>query len=82
MPEGTYYKDVREHLKALEELYGGDNVLAAAAYNAGIGAVAQYGGVPPFAETQEYVGKVSALYARYRTALGLAPRPVQLKPAQ
>jgi len=70
------------HLKALEELYGGDNVLAAAAYNAGIGAVAQYGGVPPYAETQEYVGKVSALYARYRTALGLAPRPVQLKPAQ
>ena len=50
--------------------------------NAGIGAVAQYGGVPPYAETQEYVGKVSALYARYRTALGLAPRPVQLKPAQ
>ena len=70
------------HLKALEELYGGDLVLAAAAYNAGIGAVAQYGGVPPYAETQEYVGKVSALYARYRKAMGLAPRSVQLQPAR
>jgi transglycosylase-like protein with SLT domain len=70
------------HLKALEELYGGDLVLAAAAYNAGIGAVAQYGGVPPYAETREYVGKVSALYARYRKAMGLAPRSVQLQPAR
>jgi len=70
------------HLKALENLYGGDNILAAAAYNAGVGAVAQYGGVPPYAETQEYVGKVSALYARYRKAMGLAPRAVQLQPAR
>jgi len=65
------------HLKALEQLYSGDNILAAAAYNAGVGAVAQYGGVPPYAETQEYVGKVSALYARYRKAMGLAPRSVR-----
>jgi hypothetical protein len=70
------------HLKALEERYGGDLVLTAAAYNAGIGAVAQFGGVPPYAETQEYVGKVSALYASYRKAMGLAPRPVQLQPAR
>jgi len=70
------------HLKALEDLYGGDDVLAAAAYNAGTGAVAQYGGVPPYAETQEYVGKVSALYARYRKAMGLAPRSLQLQPAR
>ena len=70
------------HLKALEERYGGDNILVAAAYNAGVGAVAQYGGVPPYAETQEYVGKVSQLYARYRKALGLTPRSVQLQPAR
>ena len=69
-------------LKALEAQYGGDRVLAAAAYNAGAGAVAQYGGVPPYVETQEYVAKVSALYERYRQAMGLAPRSVQLKPAQ
>ena len=69
-------------LKALEDQYGGDRVLAAAAYNAGAGAVAQYGGVPPYVETQEYVAKVSTLYARYRQALGLPPRSVELKPAQ
>jgi membrane-bound lytic murein transglycosylase B len=69
-------------LKALEDQYGGDRVLAAAAYNAGAGAVAQYGGVPPYVETQEYVAKVSTLYARYRQALGLPPRTVELKPAQ
>jgi hypothetical protein len=69
-------------LKALEDQYGGDRVLAAAAYNAGAGAVAQYGGVPPYVETQEYVAKVSTLYARYRAALGLPPRSVQLEAAQ
>ena len=70
------------HLKTLEELYGGDRTLVAAAYNAGIGAVTQYGGVPPYAETQEYVAKVGELYARYRKAMGLAPRSVRLQPAQ
>ena len=70
------------HLKTLDDLYGGDRVLVAAAYNAGIGAVTQYGGVPPYAETREYVEKVSALYARYRKAMGLAPRPLELQAAQ
>jgi soluble lytic murein transglycosylase-like protein len=31
--------------------------------------VARYHGVPPYAETQAYVDKVQALYARYRSAL-------------
>jgi hypothetical protein len=70
------------HLKTLEDLYGGDRILVAAAYNAGIGAVTQYGGVPPYVETQEYVAKVGELYARYRKAMGLAPRPLQLEAAQ
>lgn len=70
------------HLKALEARYEGDLVLVAAAYNAGIGAVTQYGGVPPYVETQEYVSKVETLYARYRKALGLAPRTARLQPAR
>ena len=69
-------------LKSLEDHYGGDRVLVAAAYNAGVGAVTQYAGIPPYVETQEYVAKVSTLYERYRQAMGLAPRSVQLKPAQ
>jgi hypothetical protein len=69
------------YLKTLESRYGGDSILAAAAYNAGAGAVAQYGGVPPYVETREYVARVSELYSRYREAMGLAPRSAQLRPA-
>ena len=39
--------------------YRGDIPLTAAAYNAGRGAVNKYGGVPPYAETQDYVRKIS-----------------------
>ena len=54
-----------------------DLTLVAAAYNAGIGAVTRYQGVPPYAETQTYVEKVRALHQRYQQALGTAP----LRPA-
>lgn len=57
------------HLRTLLRLYHGDRTLAAAAYNAGQGAVARYGGVPPYAETREYVAKVEALYALYSAVL-------------
>ncbi len=40
--------------------------LAVAAYNAGPGAVARHGGVPPYDETVEYLRRVRILLARYR----------------
>lgn len=61
------------HLRALLRRYDGDRTLAAAAYNAGIGTVTRYGGVPPYRETAEYIAKVQALHARYREAMGIHP---------
>ena len=63
------------HLRALMRRYKGDLTLVAAAYNAGIGTVSRYGGVPPYAETQEYVSKVTALYELYLRALGRKQAP-------
>lgn len=47
-----------KYLKYLLDLYKGDYPRALAAYNAGEKAVAKYGGVPPYPETQNYVTQV------------------------
>jgi soluble lytic murein transglycosylase-like protein len=54
------------HLKLLLGHYQGDLRLSLAAYNAGIKAVEKFGGIPPFAETQEYVRRVLQQYQAYR----------------
>jgi soluble lytic murein transglycosylase-like protein len=50
------------YLRYLANLFGGDMVKTIAAYNAGPEAVRKYGGVPPYAETREYVRRVMNYY--------------------
>jgi soluble lytic murein transglycosylase-like protein len=49
------------YLRTLLDHYRGDISLTAAAYNAGMGCVARYRGIPPYKQTQDYVRKVTAL---------------------
>ncbi len=50
------------YLKQLLHTFQGDVTKAVAAYNSGPQAVKNYGGVPPYSETQEYVKRVLAIY--------------------
>jgi Rod binding domain-containing protein len=52
------------YLGQMMNRFGGDIQRAVASYNAGPGAVEKHGGVPPYRETQAYVGKVMD-YFRY-----------------
>ncbi len=53
------------YLRFLLDTFGGNVELALAGYNAGEGAVMKYGNrIPPYAETQDYVRKISAHYVR------------------
>jgi soluble lytic murein transglycosylase-like protein len=57
-----------KYLRQQLDAFGGDVARALAAYNAGPGAVQRYGGVPPYAETQNYVRAVQANAAAYRAS--------------
>jgi soluble lytic murein transglycosylase-like protein len=52
------------YLRAMYERFG-DWEHALAAYNAGPGAVERFGGIPPYAETRQYVERVLHYYRRY-----------------
>jgi soluble lytic murein transglycosylase-like protein len=54
------------HLRLLLSRYRGDLELSLAAYNAGINAVERHGGIPPYAETRQYVRRVLRFYDGYR----------------
>lgn len=53
--------------------FGGDVVLALAGYNAGEGAVRRNGGVPPYAETRDYVPRVLAAWQIARGLCATVP---------
>lgn len=50
------------YLRQMLDRFEGRVELAVAAYNAGPGAVEKHRGIPPFAETRDYVRRVLALY--------------------
>ena len=51
-----------KYIRQMLDTFGGNVRHAVAAYNAGPGAVQKYGGVPPYSETKNYVGRVMDMY--------------------
>lgn len=64
------------YLQWLLAYFKGDVALVAAAYNSGEMTVEKYKGVPPYAETQNYVKKITSLYKKnyhpYREDMGIS----------
>jgi soluble lytic murein transglycosylase-like protein len=58
--------------KQLTGISGDPTANVLAAYNAGAGAVQQYGGVPPYSETQHYVLNIKALQKKYTATTSTA----------
>jgi hypothetical protein len=64
-----------KYLDWLMQEFGGDPMMVLAGYNAGEGAVRKHAGVPPYAETRDYVPKV---LAAFQVARGLCLTPPEL----
>ena len=60
-------------VEADESLTGDPIELALAGYNAGLGAVQRYNGVPPYPETQGYIVRIRTLMATYADPAASAP---------
>ena len=69
-----------KYLRQQLDRFGGDQAKALAAYNAGPGAVQRFGGVPPYAETQNYVQKVLGYAREYAAAPAPSTAPVPTSP--
>ncbi|HYM26481.1 MAG TPA: lytic transglycosylase domain-containing protein [Vicinamibacterales bacterium] len=62
-PESNIEAGIK-HLKTLLERFAQNVPLALAAYNAGEATVRRFGGIPPYAETRDYVNSILALLSR------------------
>lgn len=65
------------YLRVLANVFNGDLQMTIAGYNAGEGAVARYGGIPPYEETQAYVVQVLSYYRRYRSTTDVVEASLQ-----
>lgn len=65
-PRENIFGGVR-YLRVLANMFNGNLDYTVAAYNAGENSVVRHNGIPPFAETRDYVVKVNRFYRRYRT---------------
>jgi soluble lytic murein transglycosylase-like protein len=64
-----------QYLNWLMKEFEKDPILVLAGYNAGEGSVRSHGGVPPYAETRDYVPKV---LSAFQVARGLCKTPPEL----
>jgi soluble lytic murein transglycosylase-like protein len=84
-PRENIFGGVR-YLRLLANMFNGDLDFTIAAYNAGENAVITHGGIPPFAQTRDYVVKVTKFYRRYRTIPDVVdaslapPEPAPIRP--
>jgi hypothetical protein len=75
-PEKNIRGGVKEFSRLLDQ-YSGNLQFALAAYNAGEGAVARYRGVPPYAETRNYVSRILTIYTGQSYRMGGSYRPAR-----
>lgn len=75
-PEENVRGGVKEFSRLLDQ-YSGNLQFALAAYNAGEGAVARHGGVPPYAETRNYVSRILTIYTGKPYRMGDTYRPAR-----
>lgn len=83
-PRENIFGGVR-YLRVLANMFNGDLELTVAGYNAGEQAVMSHGGIPPYAQTKDYVVKVTKFYRRYRTipdVVDASVAPAEPPPAQ
>ncbi len=80
-PRENIFGGVR-YLRILANTFNGDLGLTVAGYNAGEEAVMRHQGIPPFAQTRDYVVKVTKYYRRYRTISDVVEASVGSTPVE
>lgn len=70
------------YLDQMLDMFGGDQKLALAGYNAGPGNVRKHGGVPPFKETQDYIPRVMGFMEEYQQQPAMKGTDTPVRPME